>query len=188
MTDSNSYHHGALKETLLNSALDKLAAGQSVTEISIRALAAEAGVSKGAPRRHFASADDLIAALAERGFQQLTAQMDALKDADLTALGVIYVRFALDHPQLYRSMFHFPREQAARFPGLVAASGDTYQRLRRVIEQRPQRQSALSDDQASLTAWALVHGLADLLIQQHTHQSMDDAQIRASLSGLISGL
>jgi len=50
MTESNSYHHGALKETLLNSALDKLSAGQAVTEISIRALAAEAGVSKPAPR------------------------------------------------------------------------------------------------------------------------------------------
>lgn len=188
MTDSTNYHHGALKQTLLNSALDKLAAGQAVTELSIRALAAEAGVSKGAPRRHFASADELIAALAERGFQQLTAQMDAVDDADLIALGVIYVRFALDHPQLYRSMFHFPREQAARFPDLVEASGATYQRLRRVIEQRPQRQSQLSDDQASLTAWALVHGLADLLIQQQTQQSMDDAQIRASLSALISGL
>lgn len=188
MTETNAYHHGTLKETLLNSALEKLAGGQAVTEISIRALAAEAGVSKGAPRRHFASADELIAALAERGFQQLTAKMDAIKEADLTVLGVIYVRFALDNPQLYRGMFHFPREQAARFSGLVTASAQTYQRLQAAIKRLPHRQSPLAPESASLTAWALVHGLADLLIQQQTQQALDDAQLRALLSALISGL
>lgn len=190
MNDSTStqYHHGALKTALLDCALSKLAAGQAVTEISVRALAAEVGVSKGAPRRHFASADELIAALAERGFEQLSAELRAAPAQDLTALGVVYVRFALNNRQLYRCMFHFPREQAARFEALVSASERTHQLLRAAIARLAPRRSGLAEREASLTAWSLVHGLADLLIQQQTPQQTDDRQLHALLSALVTGL
>jgi AcrR family transcriptional regulator len=105
------YHHGHLREALLRAAERALETG-GVQSISLRELSRELGVSQGAPRRHFASKQALLDALAIRGFEQFD---EALKRAAgkrgqgfkirLTKLARTYVGFALKHPALRSLMF-----------------------------------------------------------------------------------
>ena len=160
----DGYHHGALRVALIDLALEKLASGTRVTELSVRALAAELGVSKGAPYRHFPSADTFIAALAAHGFSRLSAAMSATPARTLSAIGTIYVRFAAAHPELYRAMFYFPADQLVAFPELARAADEAFHLLTEAIGD-----SAGSGNRLfSTAAWAYVHGISELLINRLT--------------------
>ena len=56
MTTAKTYHHGDLRDALVRAALEILE-DSTVTEVSVRAAARRAGVSTGAPYRHFADRD-----------------------------------------------------------------------------------------------------------------------------------
>ncbi|RYZ27181.1 MAG: TetR/AcrR family transcriptional regulator, partial [Propionibacteriaceae bacterium] len=47
--------------------------------VTLRAVGSKAGVSRGAPNGHFADKDDLLAALAIRGWAQLAADLVELR-------------------------------------------------------------------------------------------------------------
>jgi len=192
----DGYHHGDLKATLVNLALQHLNAGLRPEELSVRALAAEAGVSKGAPRRHFPTADDLIAAVARQGFDMLA---EALVQADdLADLGYRYVSFALRNRQLYRTMFYFPREELARFPSLAEAAGVTADMLVEAIRRHGSVRGTGTgngngngnEHVAFLAAWGFVHGIADLGIQNLAGglDASHEAFLRELTSVLVRGL
>jgi AcrR family transcriptional regulator len=160
---TSAYHHPELRAALLRTA-GKLLEKQGVAALSLRELARRAGVSHNAPYRHFADRESLLAALAAEGFAQLgRAQQGARARGGLRAMGEAYVRFALDNPQRFRLMFggqlafagHAAlREVATRaYEGLAGA----------LAAQIPEAQAARD---ASLAAWALVHGLALLLLDE----------------------
>lgn len=161
---NDGYHHGALREALIDRALEKLSTGTRITELSVRALAAEVGVSKGAPYRHFPSADALIAALAAHGFSRLRAEMSSTSGRSLATIGTIYVRFAADNPELYRGMYHFSAERIAAFPELADAAERAFRILSSAIDISSDSPNSL----LATAAWAYVHGLAELLINRLT--------------------
>src|SRR5688572_13830382 len=99
------YHHGDLRQALVDSARALLESGGPAA-LTLRAAAREAGVSQTAPYRHFASRDDMIAAVAEDGFRRLHARMVAAAAPQsgkraLQQIAVEYVRFALESPAEY---------------------------------------------------------------------------------------
>ncbi|MCP2194407.1 transcriptional regulator, TetR family [Williamsia deligens] len=104
------FHHGNLRSELLERAHEVLRSG-GVDALSLRELARDAGVSHGAPRRHFRDRQALVNALAERGFEQLTARMsDAVAAhpdhvARFRALATVFVDFASTDPALLDLMF-----------------------------------------------------------------------------------
>src|SRR5438477_3225995 len=108
----DAYQHGNLRQALIQAGL-KLLGESGVAGLSLRAAAQLAGVSHAAPYRHFRDKDALVAAIAERGFRLLTARMEQEKQrcnsADLrtrlTAIGVGYVSFAIEHPGYFRIIF-----------------------------------------------------------------------------------
>ena len=69
------YHHGRLRQTLIETAV-KTIAERGVDALSLRELAARAGVSPGAPYHHFPNRSDLLASIAEEGFTRLEAAVD----------------------------------------------------------------------------------------------------------------
>lgn len=188
----NSYHHGALREALLSLAEEELNRGHRIEEISVRALAEEAGVSKAAPRRHFPTADHLIAAVAARGFARLERTLSEVPSGDVPELGYRYVRFALSHPQLYRGMYHFPADRVGEFPDLADAATAAYARLAQSIAayRAGGGGQRLTSDEATLAAWAFVHGIADLAIQRLTAgvSPGDEEGIRRIVAALVAGL
>jgi AcrR family transcriptional regulator len=169
----DAYQHGNLPEALVQAGLKLLAEG-GMEKLSLRAAAQLAGVSHAAPYRHFRDKDALVAAIAEKGFRLQTARMaEELarargKDlrARLTALGVGYVAFAVEHPAYFRVIFSGLACATRETPGLSEAAGASYGLLRAIIAEgieggvlRPG-----DTDELALAAWSTVHGLAMLVI------------------------
>src|SRR5579885_21125 len=72
-----TYHHGNLREALIEASLD-LIAESGPKALTLREAARRAGVSHNAPYRHFQDKDDLLAAVAAQGFRELNqAMLDA---------------------------------------------------------------------------------------------------------------
>lgn len=144
----------------------------------MRNLARRAKVSHNAPYRHFPDREALLAALATEGFAMLgEAQRNAAETGGLRGMGEAYVRFALEHPQRFRLMFGGQvsiaknprlREVATRvFDGLSGALAAHVPELAGAggassVDGLP----APAARDASIAAWALVHGLAQLLLDE----------------------
>jgi AcrR family transcriptional regulator len=105
------YHHGNLRAALLAEA-ERTLREQGSEQLSLRELARQAGVSHGAPRRHFADRQALLDALAEAGFARLGDELRAAFDAAdggfesrFRATARAYVRFATQDAALLELMF-----------------------------------------------------------------------------------
>src|ERR1700692_531692 len=110
------YHHGNLRDTLLQGALRTIAE-LGPAALTLREVARRAGVSHNAPYRHFKSKEDLVAALATEAFRQLHQFLrDAMASTDpagrLGAAARAYLRFGLANRSRFHVMFHsaFDRE------------------------------------------------------------------------------
>src|SRR6266498_3257174 len=113
MRGHKPYHHGNLREALLDSAI-RLIAEVGPAGFTLRELARRAGVSHNAPYRHFRDRDALMAAVATEGFRELkqamlrstengSSALDRLKSA-----GLAYIAFALRRPEHFTVMFDAP--------------------------------------------------------------------------------
>lgn len=157
----HSYHHGDLPAALLRAAgtiLEK----EGVEALSLRALARRAGVSHAAPYRHFRDRESLLAALAAEGFATLgQALRDAASAGGLRAMGEAYVHFARSRPQRFRLMFGGSLT-LARHPALREVATRAFEALGGALAAQVGDSAGAQD--ASIAAWALVHGLAQLLL------------------------
>jgi AcrR family transcriptional regulator len=139
--------------------------------IALRECARRAGLTHGAPYRHFESREALVAAVAEEGFQQLhaacvEAESRAATDplARFQALGVAYVTFALERPGLFRLMFGAEASGAAKAVRSTEA-GVFALAVRAIVEG--QRAGAIVEgdpQEIAMVAWGSVHGVATLVL------------------------
>lgn len=188
---SRAYHHGDLRSALIAAGLKALET-DAIADLSLRQLAREIGVSATAVYRHFPDKQALLRALADEGIsrlgaaQQLAASSARNEAEAFAANGRAYVRFALANPALFRLVFShcaplgetvFGQSQAARLlQGQASiATGNDPAATRRLIIQ----------------AWALVHGLAMLMLDGQLPAEdalIDQAIDRATLfPGATSG-
>ena len=65
-SSSTGYHHGDLRAACLRAAMELLE-DDGAAGLSVRAVARRAGVSPGAPYRHYADRDALVSAVAAEG-------------------------------------------------------------------------------------------------------------------------
>lgn len=178
-----AYHHGDLRNALIDAGLSALEA-QDASELSLRALARELGVSANAVYRHFADKDALLSALAAEGFRRFAREQREARAqvaTDPVATGLGYIRFAQRHPALFRLMFgRFTR--ACDSPELqeaaLAAFGELLEDSRSTqpaaggVAAAPGlaagSTSASIDEATMLRAiarWSLVHGLSHLMLE-----------------------
>jgi AcrR family transcriptional regulator len=165
------YHHGNLKEALLQAALD-LITEKGPAGFTFADAARSAGVSPAAPYRHFRDRDELLASIAQRGFeqfeQQLTQAWDDGRPDTVTAferVGKAYLRFAREEPALYAAMFESGLP-ADTNPTLLAAS----ERAFAIIRAAAERLAALAPPgvprppamMMALHIWSMAHGVASL--------------------------
>ncbi|MDT9697958.1 TetR/AcrR family transcriptional regulator [Streptomyces sp. P17] len=161
MPQASTYHHGDLRAACLHAARELLEEDGSAG-LSLRAVARRAGVSATAPYRHFADRDALVSAVAAEGYRELAGYLAKAHPApstpdELAAVAVAYVRFALDHPALFRVMFAEPCDPTSE--ERVAATAAIREYLRGIVRATFPHVDA---DALSTTVWALVHGLAFL--------------------------
>lgn len=110
MNETKNYHHGNLRQALIDAALE-VVERDGYQALSLRELAQLLGVSRGAPYRHFADRDALLAACAMEGFRQLMAASQAMTEAvsdsmqRAHAMGTAFIAFAEAQPGLFMLMF-----------------------------------------------------------------------------------
>ncbi len=170
MPTPRSYHHGNLKQALLDSSLN-LIREVGPGAFTLREVARRAGVSHNAPYRHFRDKEELLAALAAEGFDRLTDAMTEAAESALSALerfrssGRGYVGFALRYPQHFAVMFEVPWRYELH-PQTQQAGARAFGTLVRYVAQC-QAENLLPPGDArpfALLAWSMVHGVAKLAI------------------------
>jgi AcrR family transcriptional regulator len=178
-----AYHHGDLRRALLDGARAVLRE-QGPEGCSLREVARRAGVSHAAPYHHFPSREALLGALAEEAFAEMDRGMSEAQaaapeepEAQLVAVGMGYLLYALREPAAFRLMtrpeYLAPRREApasAASAAPVAPVGDPtclgpYGRLLAALARlagRPLAPAELTRD--AHLCWGAVHGLAVLAL------------------------
>jgi AcrR family transcriptional regulator len=187
-SSSAPYHHGDLRAACLRAAKELLEE-DGAAGLSVRAVARRAGVSPGAPYRHYADRDALVSAVAAEGYRELAGYLVAAHPApstpdDLAAVAVAYVRFALERPALFRMMFSEPCDSDSS--ERVAATTAIAEYVGALVG----RAFPGADSGALSTAvWALVHGLAFLHLDGKLDTSTPQVvaeQVRSAIHVLLA--
>lgn len=183
--EKRGYHHGDLRTALVEAGLALLSV-RNADELSLREVARAVGVSATAVYRHFPDKLALMTALAREGLDRLAAAQHAAADAvgggsaAFAATGRAYVRFALANPALFRLIFASPLLQAARADkGTINSEAYSFLRTNaaRATSDLPESEAAHI---AAVHAWALVHGLAMLMLDGQI--AADDTLIERAIS------
>ncbi len=189
---SKQYHHGDLKASLIEAA-NIILLRDGADALSLRAIAAEVGVSHMAPYAHFKNKKELIKSIAEAGFVQMADTMEVvaieLKSKKtrspgelVLAYGASYLEFATANPQLYRLMLgQFETtgrktkkdEVSADIAGsndsvsspFIESSKKPFILLREAFALRGDNDDKVKAQ--ALGAWSMVHGMAALIIEGH---------------------
>ena len=164
------YHHGNLKEALLEAAR-ALVAEFGPQGFSLAEAARRAGVSAAAPYRHFTDRQALMGEIARQGYVTLGAKLheawnDGMPDPATAFLrmGSAYIGFAASDPAAYAAMFQSGL-QPAEPPALREAADKAFAILVAAASRLGARQvdGAPADPrQIALHVWALAHGMATL--------------------------
>lgn len=188
-----SYHHGDLRQALLDAA-GELLASEGVESVGMREIARRAGVSHAAPYRHYANREALLADLAAAGFERLARRFARLPppgepERRFIAMARGYVRFAREEPQAWRLMFGDAIDKSA-FPVLLDASRAVFGVLRETVQALGVAAPGTTE---SLAAWAMAHGIAQLAldhrIDAHLGTKVDpDRLVRDAARIFLAGL
>ena len=170
MTDRKSYHHGNLRQALVEAA-SALIEEKGPQAFTLTEAARRAGVSPAAPYRHFKGRDDLLEEIAQQGFTDFAARLKAAFDdgrpSGLTAflrMGQAYLDFARDRPGYYMAMFESGISVAGNAE-LAKASDAAQGVLIRAAETLALRLPPDRRPPARMVAnhiWALSHGVVEL--------------------------
>jgi AcrR family transcriptional regulator len=112
LTARRGYHHGNLREALLEAAR-QLVAERGPSGFTLVEAARRAGVSPSAPYRHFKDREEVMQVLCERGFALFGQRLQAAVAASagpqeaLRRMGPAYLAFAREEPGYYAAMFSF---------------------------------------------------------------------------------
>ncbi|MGI5350537.1 TetR/AcrR family transcriptional regulator [Streptomyces sp. CA-250714] len=165
------YHHGDLPAALTAAAIELLDE-RGMEHVTVREVARRAGVSPGAPFRHFADRQALLTAVADRiladfGEWQLGMVAD-VEGSVMRAFGLGFVRFAIRHPRRFELI------KSRVFGGSQPA--ELHQRLSDI--ERVFTDIIVADQQAGvlrpgdpaivgLAGQAVVYGLAQMITDGH---------------------
>src|SRR3979411_1535648 len=134
------YHHGNLKEALLQAELG-LIAEKGAAGFTFADAARMAGVSPAAPYRHFRDRDELLSSIAQRGFEQFEAVLTGAWDdgrpdtvSAFERVGRAYLAFAREEPAFYSAMFESGVPVDLN-PTLMAASERAFAIIRAAAER-----------------------------------------------------
>jgi AcrR family transcriptional regulator len=178
-----SYHHGDLRRTLIEAALDVIATS-GPAHLSLRALARAAGVSHAAPAHHFGDKSGVFTAIATEGFELLyESQLRTSEGMDpgetLFPLAVNYVMFAIEHPSHYEVMWredlYDPDDSA-----LVAARQRVFEVFYQSVAAGTGELEPRQFGGAVAAAWSMVHGFATLWLSGNLTALLETDPLAAS--------
>jgi AcrR family transcriptional regulator len=162
------YHHGDLRNALIKAGMEILEE-EGLQGLSLRTIAARAGVSHTAPKNHFGSLRGLLTAIGAEGFRLHAREMqEGVSGASpgperLTAAIRGYVNFAERHPALFSMMFS-PLYCDFEDETLGAEARKSYAVLEDIATGLDWDKGALPHGQlrTEMMLWSLAHGFATL--------------------------
>jgi len=167
------YHHGNLRQALVEAALD-LIAEKSPQGFTLSEAAKAADVTPAAVYRHFAGREDLLAEVARQGYDIFAALMEFAYDggkpsalAAFEATGRAYLAFARKYPGHYMAMFESGLSFNAH-PDLALVAAKARGVLETAAEHLSQHLPAERRPPASMFSahvWALSHGVVELFMR-----------------------
>ena len=110
MDKIQSYHHGNLRNELIEKAID-IVNNEGEQALSIRKVAGACGVTYAAPYAHFKNKEDLLTAIQEHITEQFATLLENTlfeykKSKELLLyLGNTYVNFFLDNPNYFSFLY-----------------------------------------------------------------------------------
>jgi len=168
MKETRAYHHGNLRQKLLDAALQAVESN-GYQALSLRDLAQAVGVTRAAPYRHFADRDALLRACAQEGFRHLLHAQHGTMQAALSAqekarqVCQAFLTFSERQPELLMLMYDSGLLQQAD------EDDELGELLRRLYEEvKTALGEALAEqDEARLRArmiamWSTLYGYARL--------------------------
>jgi AcrR family transcriptional regulator len=188
------YHHGSLKDALVEAAR-ALIAERGALGFTLAEAAKRAGVTPAAPYRHFNDRNALLCELAQRGFEAFGARLSEAWDegrpepiAALWRMGEAYLAFARQEPGLYAAMFGDARILCEA--PLIAASAAALDGLRNAAKAVLAHQGVADADGRQLGAqiWAASHGVASLAGSGHFVDAAAGGDPKAILSESVAAL
>jgi AcrR family transcriptional regulator len=169
----HGYHHGNLRQALVEGAL-ALIAERGPTGFTLSEAAKSADVTPAAVYRHFAGRDDLIAEVARQGYDIFAALMEfAYNDGQPTALaafeatGRAYLAFARKYPGHYMAMFESGLSFNAH-PDLALVAGKARAVLEKAAEKLSEQMPPDRRPPATMFSahvWAMSHGVVELYMR-----------------------
>jgi len=171
--DRETYHHGDLKNALIEAGIEILAR-EGVEGLSLRKVASQAGVSHSAPYAHFADKQALIAAISTEGNILVNERLESIQAeyADNPRQALIetcwaYLSFAMEKPAHFKVTFSGVVEKEDEYPALVEITTRNNAAVAKATA-RCQQAGCLAPGPADLmgvSIWSAVHGLACLLLE-----------------------
>lgn len=190
----DSYHHGDLRQALLEAACSHLRTENADT-LSLRALARSIGVSQTAPYRHFDSKNALFAAIATWGFRILRDQMnEALGAAGenvaeaMVATGMAYLAFSQEHPEKYQLFLDSSLVEFDEYPELQQAGSESFDILLSLIRRGKEEGKFIDRPEEELASiiWAGLHGIASILQINRPRAGFDEQAVGKAVKYLAS--
>jgi len=150
-------------------AATKLFAERGYAGVTLRSLAKALGVSPMTPYRYFENKEELFAMVRTEALRRFAdVQRDAVAGIDdpeegLQSLRRVYVRFALEEPDAYHTIFDILQAQAGAYPELESEQARAFSYLHAAVTAAVDAE--LMQGEPLLRAhllWAQVHGLVSL--------------------------
>lgn len=165
------YHHGDLRRSLIQAG-SKLIEEKGLAGLSLREVARVAGVSHTAPYRHFQDKADLLAAIAQVGFEKLTDEAGSAArrhtrdpQQQFVAASVQYILFGVRHPRTFHLLFGGVINMRSAPRTLKEASWAAFQLVETIINNGKAAGVFHDRDtmELAVTTWSSIHGLAQLI-------------------------
>jgi len=169
--NANSYHHGNLRQALLDAAV--VAIRESGPEnLSLRAIARRVGVSQTAPYRHFADKNDLLAELARQAFDDINDVITQYTESGNTAserleqAAIAYLHYAIINPEKYRLVFGNHVQNRFDYSNLVTSGRRCFESFLTLMNTGIKNGEFIDSEPMTLsnTIWSAIHGFAFLCI------------------------
>lgn len=172
----------SLRESLIEEAT-LMIQQKGVASVTLRALGQNLGVSRTAPYRHFEDKNDLLCAVAQRGFDQFRKVLceQRLNDSVTSPLsrfqnmGMAYIEFALAHVPYYKLMFQEPSVMENKTVDLEKASSEAFGELVAILEECKTKGLVKNEPTLMMASfvWSTMHGFSSLLIDNYQVKHSD---------------
>lgn len=170
---SKKYHHGDLKNALIQAGVE-IINKQGANYLTLRSVAKHSQVSQTALYRHFNCKEDLLAAIAEKGFYKIhlgiRLAIEQNPDDPIAAFRAScrsYLNFAISEQEYYRVMLTMSGGlDKEKYPERHAIGMETFYQMEAVIKlcQAKGTMRTGNSQDMTISAWSALHGLTMLLL------------------------